>query len=72
MQQASSIFNNNNMTSQNFNSFSDEKFFRTLRILSCCKNSCHIFIKKTFVEVTVNVGAIFKNTAFCSKLFKIL
>ncbi len=37
IQQASSISNNNNLTSQNFNSFSDEKnIFRTLKILSCC------------------------------------
>ena len=36
MQQVSSIFNNNNLISQNFNSFSDGEKTRTLRIPSCC------------------------------------
>ncbi len=39
------IFNNNNLTLQNFNSFSDEKK--------------HIFIKKTSVEANVNVAPVF-------------
>ena len=55
---ALSIFNNNNMTSQNFNSFSEKNFFRTLMMPSCC-NISHIFIKKTSVVANVNVAAIF-------------
>ena len=57
---SSSILNNNNMTSRNFNSFSDKKkyFIRILRIPPVVP-SCHIFIKKTSVVANVNVSAIF-------------
>ncbi len=59
IQQASLIFNNNNMTSHNFNSFSDVKniflehsgFPPVLTFLS------H-FYQKTSVEANVNVAAI--------------
>ena len=47
IQIASSIFNNNNMTSQNLNSFSDEKIFlEHSGVRIPLSNSCHIFIKK--------------------------
>ncbi len=50
IQQASSISNNNNLTSQNFDSFYDKKyFFRTLRILSCC-NFLVTFLSKRHLQ----------------------
>ena len=61
IQLASSIFNNNNLMSQNFNLFSDEKkyFVRTFRIPVVPFLSHFYQIKKTCVEANVNVAAIF-------------
>ncbi len=70
IQKASSISNDNNLTSQNFNSFSDEKnicflFLRTLRILSCCNFLVRFLSKRHyFVEAKVYVAAILHSILF--------
>ena len=69
IQAGSSIFKNNNMTSQNFNSFSDEIFFRTLRTPVVTFLS-HFYQKDSCGSYNVNVATIFTQH-FGSKLFKI-
>ena len=48
--------NNNNMTSQNFNSFSDGKKLEHSGLPPVVTYFCHIFNKKTSVVANVNLS----------------